>query len=259
MDKLEPSQPEKRQPGGTNEKEEKVAHKPQWKALLQLLSERLDEATRTVEEGGQEMSVEDHNTYYRAIFNKVREEAASRDDIPNTIMEKPTKTLILTFYGKWNEPVCLGCVDFHDTNDVIHIEICAKEDEPDGVTKDDLINRIAEVLYGGLHVLPRGSKKEMRIIPSGFDWMGTTKLCNLVDRILYIGYRPVTEEFPAGEENHQLGNEQDTRRETYDVTWEPGALAPGARAIQGYDVEFSQRLMEVKGWDQDDWDIGVEF
>ncbi|OTA59199.1 hypothetical protein K449DRAFT_436160 [Hypoxylon sp. EC38] len=256
MDNPEPSQPEKGQPGSTNEKEENLAHGPQWGSLLQLLSERLDEATKT---GGQEMSVEGHKAHYRAIFNKVREEAASRDDIPNAIMEKPTKTLILTFYGKWKQPACLGCVDFHDTNDVIHIEIWAKENEPDGVTKDDLINRIAEVLYGGLHVLSRGSKEEMRIIPSGFDWMGTTKLCNLVDSILYVGYRPVTETFPTGEKNHKLGNEQDNRKETYDVVWGPETLTPGARAIQGYDVDFSRRLMEVKGWNQDDLDAAVGF
>ncbi|KAI0889212.1 uncharacterized protein GGS22DRAFT_184786 [Annulohypoxylon maeteangense] len=202
------------------------------------------------------MTLEQHNSYYRSIFDRVREESASRDDIPNAVMENPTKELTLTFYGRWNEHICLGCVDFHDTNDIIHVEIHAKGDEPDGVTKDDLIRSIGEV-YRGLHVYSK-SNKETGIILSNFDWMGTTTLCNLEDSILYIGYKPVTQPPLVKIETDGLEGKGDGG-ERYEVTWDPKALGAGALAYQGYNADYTKKLMVVKGWNLEDWDLSMTF
>ncbi|KAI1208401.1 uncharacterized protein F4807DRAFT_461729 [Annulohypoxylon truncatum] len=258
MEKHETSYPRIQKQDIANEKKAQVVHKPQWSALLELLSKRLDKAAIAVRDSGREMTPEEHNAYYRAIFDEVRGEAASRDDIPNAIMEKPVKELTLTFYGRWNDPVCLGCLDFNDTNDTIHVEIHAKEGEPDGVTKDDLIRRICEVIYGGLHVY-REPNKEVGIILSNFDWMGTAKICNLVDSILYIGYKPVTEASSVKGEKDGLGGRGDVLKEKYEVTWDPKALGHGASAYQGYDDDYTEKLMALKGWDPEDWNLAMTF
>ncbi|XDG09292.1 hypothetical protein ABKA04_008907 [Annulohypoxylon sp. FPYF3050] len=197
------------------------------------------------------MTLEEHNAYYRAMFDRLREELILRDDIPNAIMEEPTKELTLTFYGRWNEPVCLGCLDFHDTSDIIHIELHAKEDEPDGVTKDDLIRCICEVVCGGLHVYSESSE-EPGIILSNFDWMGTTSLCNLEDSILYIGYKPVATASPAMGQNERGEGRSNVREERHEVTLDSEALGPRTLAHQGYDEEYAKKLMVLKGWNPED-------
>ncbi|KAI1460286.1 hypothetical protein F4805DRAFT_388812 [Annulohypoxylon moriforme] len=257
MDKYESSQLENQQQAVVIDKKERVFHKPQWNAVLGLLSRYLDKAAVEVRESGRKMTAEEHNSYYQAIFNKLREELASRDDIPNAIMEKPTKELTLTFYGKWNEPICIGCVDFHETSDIIHVEIHAKEDEPDGVTKDDLVRRICEVAYTGLRVYGK-SNRELSIILSSFDWMGTTTLCNLADGILYIGYEPVIQASSTKTEKDGLEREYDSN-ERYEITWDPKALGPGASSYQGYDATYAKKLMVVKGWNPEDLDASIAF
>ncbi|KAI1379520.1 hypothetical protein F4677DRAFT_335259 [Hypoxylon crocopeplum] len=233
----------------TEQQEEQMSHMLQWSTLLDLLTTRLKEATQAAGKDGREMSLEEHNAYYHAAFDKVREEAASRGDIPNAIMEKPIKTLILTFYGGWSDVVCLSCLDFHDGNDIIHVEIHAKEDEPDGVTKDDLVRSIGEVLYGGLHVAYGVLKKEIRIVLSDINWKGTTTLCNLVDNIVYVGYAPAANdsEEGGGEKNHGK----------YEISWDSEALGSRSWAIQGFDVEYSRRLMVAKGWQREDFDTSM--
>ncbi|KAI2466261.1 hypothetical protein F4781DRAFT_406526 [Annulohypoxylon bovei var. microspora] len=242
--------------GFADDRKEHTVPKPQWSALLKLLDKHLDKAAIELREGGRELSPEEHNAFYHAIFDKVRAEVASRDDIPNAVMEEPTKTLTLTFYGRWNEPVCLGCLDFHDKNDIIHVEVHAKEDEPDGVTKDDLICRICEVVYRGIHI-QNESKKEIGVLLSKFDWMGTTTMCNLVDSILYIGYGPAATA-SSGEKDRSEG-ERDIYKEKYEVTWDPKALRPGALSVQGYNDDYAHKLMVLKGWDQEDWDLCMAF
>lgn len=194
--------PIKQQQDAVNKKKWRMVYKSQWSSLIQLLSHYLDEAAITAGESSRQMTLQEHNAHYRAVFDRLREELMLRDDIPNAIMEEPTKELTITFYERWNEPVCLGCLDFHDTSDIIHVELHAKEDEPDGVTKDDLIRCICEVVCGGLHVYSE-SNEETGIILSNFDWMDTTALCNLEDSILYIGYKPVAEAPSATEQNER--------------------------------------------------------
>ncbi|KAI1775065.1 hypothetical protein F4818DRAFT_417685 [Hypoxylon cercidicola] len=225
--------------------QDQVTHKSQWSILLNLLRDRVTDATNVARDNGQHRSLEEHDAYYRAVFSKVREEVAARDDIPNAVMDPPTETLILTFHGGWNETACLGCLDFHDADDVIHVDIHAKKDEPDGVTKDDILRCICEVLYGGLHMVHRDSKKETGILLRDLNWMGTTSLCNLLDTIVYIGYMPATEGF----------GEQGKSEKAYDVVWEAGALGNGVSSIQGYDHDYSRRLLKAKGWKEEDWDM----
>ncbi|KAI1102202.1 hypothetical protein F4804DRAFT_343409 [Jackrogersella minutella] len=242
-------------PKSSQEEKEQKTHQPQWGALLKLLTDHLLEATRVPKYNDQEMSVEERNAYYRAIFNKVRQEAALRDDIPNSIMDKPVQTLTLTFYGRWNGPVCLSCLNFDSSDDIIHVKINAKENEPDGVTKDDLICRLCEVLYGGLHVR-RETMQEIGIVPSNFDWLCTdTRSINPEDNILYIGYKSAAEASSIEGERDGLKEKSDALRGSYEVTWESEALKPGASAIQGYNNDYAQKLLASKGWHREDWDL----
>ncbi|KAI1093032.1 hypothetical protein F5B19DRAFT_491798 [Rostrohypoxylon terebratum] len=231
-----------------------MVYKSQWGSLIQLLSKYLDEAAIGAEEGGRYMTLEEHNAYYRAMFDRLREELRLRVDIPNAVMEEPTKELTLTFYGRWNEPVCLGCLDFHDTSDIIHVELHAEEDEPDGVTKDDLVRCICEVICGGIHVYSE-SNEETGVILSNFDWMGTTALCNLEDSILYIGYKLVAKAPSAEAQHEREEGGSNFHGERFEVTLDLEALGPGTLAYQGYNEEYARKLMVLKGWNPEDLDL----
>ncbi len=94
------------------------APKSQWSVLLNLLQDRITETAEANKDDAQSMSLEAHNAYNRAAFASLRGEIASRDDIPNAVMNPPTQMLTLTFYGGWNETSCHGCLDFRDADDV---------------------------------------------------------------------------------------------------------------------------------------------
>ncbi|KAI6091240.1 hypothetical protein F4821DRAFT_255056 [Hypoxylon rubiginosum] len=211
--------------------------KSQWSALLNLLKDRLDQATKLVPDNGMAMSLKKHNAYYRAVFDRVREEVASRTDIPNAVMNPPTQMITLTFHGGWNKAHCLGCLDWHGTDDIIHVELHAKKNEPDGVTKDDLLECICKVLYGGVHMVDPASKKKTGIKLSDLNWKGTTVLCNLIDNMVYVGYMPVDPE-----------QQQDK------VVLEGGALGKRMSPVQGWDDDYFRRLTKNKGWTEEDWD-----
>ncbi|KAI1386656.1 uncharacterized protein F4822DRAFT_323291 [Hypoxylon trugodes] len=204
------------------------------------------------------MSLEEHNAYYCAVFDQVLQEIASRDDIPNAVMEPPAESLTLTFYGGWNNYLCLGCADFYDTEDIVHAETYARKGESDGITKDDLIRTIGEVLYGGLHTFCRDSKEEIGIIPSRLDWMGTTSLCTPVDNILYIGYVPTAEISSTADEKYKSEGRASTHRE-YGVKWEPMALGSGAWGIQGYYTDYAEKLLLAKGLRREDADVYLGY
>ncbi|KAI0161029.1 hypothetical protein GGR52DRAFT_562625 [Hypoxylon sp. FL1284] len=233
--------------------QDQAAPTSQWSALLNLLKARLDEASR---EDGQQMSLEDHNASYRAVFARVRKEVSSRDDIPNAVMDPPARNLHLTFHGGWNKKDCLGCLNYHDANDIIHVAIHAKDDDPDGVTKDDLLRCICEVLYGGLHIVRRESGEETGIVLSDLNWMGTISLCNLLDTVVYVGYMPVD----GSVLGQGQGDEQVTPLPpTFKVLLEAGTLGDGISSIQGYDHNYCRELAAVKGWKKEDWDVASGF
>ncbi|KAI2621284.1 hypothetical protein GGR54DRAFT_639414 [Hypoxylon sp. NC1633] len=225
---------------------QQALHKPQWSVLIKILRARVNEARKAAAERGQEMSLEEHNAYYRGVFDNVREEVASRDDIPNAIMEKPTQTLNLSFYAGWSKPVCLSCLNFQRGDDIIHIEIHARKDEPDGVTKDDLVRCIGEVLYGGLHVLCRHSNTEAGVVLGDLDYIGTTNLCSPVENMIYVGYEPTN-------------GQADRQGERYGVSWEPAALGLNSTSIQGYDIERTRKVFLGKGWQEEEEEMCMLF
>lgn len=74
----------------------------QWDALLQLIATRTNEAMETAtaavaavaqtqddKEQQQTWTAAEHNAHYRATFEALREEVASRDDIPDAIATLP--------------------------------------------------------------------------------------------------------------------------------------------------------------------------
>ncbi|KAI1759695.1 hypothetical protein GGR53DRAFT_128815 [Hypoxylon sp. FL1150] len=238
-------QESKLQEATKQDEQERSVPKSQWSALLNLLKEQIAQAAKLARDNKTVMSLEEHNAYYRAVFGRVREEVASRKDIPNAVMDPPTQMLTMTFYGGWHEVCCIGCLDYYPTNDIIHVELQAKKGEPDGVTKDDLLECICEVLHGGIHMDNRNSK-EIGITLTDLNWLGTTRICNLVDNILYVGYMPASE----GQEE---SGKQVSRQ--HNIVWEGGALGAGVSSVQGFNDDYCRRLTKTKGWKEEDWDL----
>ncbi|KAK7741973.1 hypothetical protein SLS62_010838 [Diatrype stigma] len=153
----------------------------QWDSLLRLISQRVDDVTETGAVAGTKndpnipsnievdtLSLDDHDRHYRAAFERIREEVAARNDIPDAVATAPgLSTLRLTFVpaslaGRC--PCCLGDYDFPsliicattsggsaregEDGDTQHMETQGGEGGI-GVTKDMLIQGIRDGLYPG--------------------------------------------------------------------------------------------------------------
>lgn len=97
----------------------------QWDALLQLIATRTNEAMETAtaaaaavaqtqddKEQQQTWTAAEHNAHYRATFEALREEVASRDDIPDAIATPPgIRRLRLVFCPARLAGRCPCCLD----------------------------------------------------------------------------------------------------------------------------------------------------
>lgn len=98
----------------------------QWDALLQLIATRTNEAMETAtaaaaavaqtqddkEQQQQTWTAAEHNAHYRATFEALREEVASRDDIPDAIATPPgIRRLRLVFCPARLAGRCPCCLD----------------------------------------------------------------------------------------------------------------------------------------------------
>lgn len=105
-------------------------------------------------------------------------------------MEPPTDTVILVLHTDWTEAACpLDVLKSFHMDEVVRFEIRAKQGEPDGVTKDDLIRGIGEALYGGSCTV-HGDAGDVGATPSSFNWIDTMLYHNpKYSNSLYIGYK----------------------------------------------------------------------
>ncbi|KAI0100437.1 hypothetical protein F4776DRAFT_518588 [Hypoxylon sp. NC0597] len=88
-----------------------------------------------------------HNSNQRAIWRRIREEAANDHDIPNALFSPP-RTYIEVRVSEWPRlgHYCCPCDINPDACEAI--EIRAPGDSEDGITKDMFIQRVSEAFYG---------------------------------------------------------------------------------------------------------------
>ncbi|KAI0014471.1 hypothetical protein F4779DRAFT_560024 [Xylariaceae sp. FL0662B] len=158
-------------------------HRVQLDALLTLLLERLLEAAEEgfpKEEGGSiTTSSSAHNRFYRDVFDRVRAEAASRDDIPTLIVDKPVEKLKLAFcptqlrYSRHFQrdflyPNVHASTfqerEYDGGDEVAVVEIAASA----GITKDELLAAICDFLHPETE---EGTEGKRRSLLHSWNWV----------------------------------------------------------------------------------------
>ena len=129
---------------GNGEESEVAKNGVQLASLLELIGQRVDEAIEAGKEGNDARTLGEHHRYHRAIYDKLRDEVALRDDIPNAIHHGPLKELTLKFCHSslaGHCPCCYDCLDFPT------VMVRAGDDDLDGITKDHVITAIRDELH----------------------------------------------------------------------------------------------------------------
>ena len=156
----------------------------QWESLLQLISQRVDEAIEAGKEAQEARTTEEHDRYYRAVFDKLLDEVASRNDIPNAVMRTPLRALTLTFCHSSLAGQCPCCLDYLDLTTAT---VNAGDDDPDGITKGHMI----KALRDNLHPEPSTTGDDApdsgrpKITLLNFCWMNDPS-GGLVDNALFV-------------------------------------------------------------------------
>ncbi|KAI0387971.1 hypothetical protein F5Y04DRAFT_274826 [Hypomontagnella monticulosa] len=177
--------------------------KPKWASLINLINQHMVVAARTKRKDGRKRTLKEHKRFYKAKFQRIKSEAITRNDIPRAVMKPPVGTVTLVFRGVSN-----GRGPPHHTGQEFRIEVRARDGEPDGVTKGDLIDHIGAFFYEGLHHV-HVSSGEVGVVPSSFTWMNTGGFPQPRDNnVLYIGYtaaavHPSKENSAADEEKEE--------------------------------------------------------
>lgn len=161
----------------------------QWETLLKLISQRVDEAIEADKEAHEARTTEEHDRYYRAVFDELLDEAASRDDIPNAVTRPPLKELTLTFCHSSLAGQCPCCLDFLELPTAA---VQAGEDDHDGVTKAHVIKALRDHLHPEPSTTTNGDddapdSERPKITLLNFCWMNSA-MGGLVDDALFVYY-----------------------------------------------------------------------
>lgn len=127
--------------------------RPQWDLLTELISDRALEAVKASRDVNATRTPAEHHAYFRTVYERMREEAAARDDIPNALTDPPLQELRLEFAPHSYSGRCPCCFDFENFPSVM---VYANPDEPDGVTKDQVI----EAICAELHPFPKSEEEQ---------------------------------------------------------------------------------------------------
>ncbi|KAK7755999.1 hypothetical protein SLS62_001942 [Diatrype stigma] len=117
---------------------------PPWAFLTDLIADRALEAVKASREVNATRTPAEHHAYFRTVFERMREEAAARDDIPNAVTEEPLRKLRLRFIPQQYSSRCHCCFDFENFPQAI---VRANPDQPGVITKDQVLEAICATLH----------------------------------------------------------------------------------------------------------------